>query len=357
MGGWRYRLLDLDAKLYLDEHDGGNWREKWKYILHAIPYHPEPLRFQAPTLLRRAVESARTTTITSLPLELVDMILDLLNDQLDIFCFAFTCRATWCAAERRIHGFIGAWANGWSGHRIIYISNGDDRTDEDFPRDLNIDSEGEDFCTECGLDSDDEEDGEDQCPCKRGEPCMHPRACNLYEWAGHQYADMEEKLPYDLASSLVGCLEKRFESSTADDHAELVILERLIQQLVPNANLRETNEADLVLCNYTRGLYVRGAAMVERNRRHSSQCNMATVILRRTKWEAHHSGRQDPDDCFLQGEPNGDWRAAWAGDRLDLLTVAQMDELLEEGDENEEPMPWIDATVAVLNDVYSRRNY
>ena len=63
------------------------------------------------------------------------------------------------------------------------------------------------------------------------------------------------------------------------------------------------------------------------------------------------------DGRFLQGEPDGNWRAAWAGDRLDLLTVAEMDELLEEEDENEEPMPWIDATVAVLNDVYSKRSH
>ncbi|KAL1696466.1 hypothetical protein GGG16DRAFT_43194 [Schizophyllum commune] len=354
MGGWSYRLLNLDAKLYLDEDYWGKWRENWKYILYAIPYEPEPIRFEAPTLLRRAVQSASTTTITSLPLELVDMILDLLDDQLDILCLAVTCRTTWCAAEQRIYGFIGAWADGWSGHRIIYVSNGDDPTGKDFPRDLYFASEGEDFCTECGPDSDDDED---ECPCHRGKPCIHPTACNLYAWASHQYADMDEKFPYDLAGSLVGSLQKRFASSTADGNAELVILERFIRQLVPNANLRETNEGDLVLCNYTRGVYVRGAAMVERNRRHSSQCNMATVILRRTKWEAHYSGRQDPDDRFLQGEPNGDWRAAWAGDRLDLLTVAEMDELLEEEDENEEPMPWIDATVAVLNDVYSKRSH
>ena len=61
MGGWSYRLLDLDAKLYLDEDYWGKWRENWKYILCAIPYEPEPIRFEAPTVLRRAVQSASTT--------------------------------------------------------------------------------------------------------------------------------------------------------------------------------------------------------------------------------------------------------------------------------------------------------
>ena len=31
--------------------------------------------------------------------------------------------------------------------------------------------------------------------------------------------------------------------------------------------------------------------------------------------------------------------------------------ILQQEDENEEPMPWIDATVAVLNDVYSKRSH
>ena len=77
---------------------------------------------------------------------------------------------------------------------------------------------------------------------------------------------------------------------------------------------------------------------------------MATVILRRTVWGARR-GREDPDNRILHGEHNGHWRAAWAGDRLKLITVAEMDKLLDREDENREPMPWIDTTVAVLDDV------
>ena len=277
------------------------------------------------------------------------MIFDLLDDQLDVFCLAFTCRATWCAAERRIQGCIRTWAHGWSGHRIIYVNDEDDATHKDFPRDLELTSEdGEDFCTECGLDSDEE----DECPCARGESCENLRVCNFYDWAAHHFTEMFERFPYDLASSLVDDLGKRFSNSTAGDVAELATLERVIRQLVPDADLRETNEENLVLCNTSRKLYVRGDAIIERNRNRPdhTRFNMATIILRRTVWGARR-GREDPDNRILHGEHNGHWRAAWAGDRLKLITVTEMDKLLDREDENGEPMPWIDTTVAVLDNV------
>ncbi|KAI4519703.1 hypothetical protein K525DRAFT_205436 [Schizophyllum commune Loenen D] len=347
MGRW-YRLINLDAKVYIDVYDSDTWEQEWQYILYAISYEAKPLRFKMSTLLRGAVESATTTNIASLPLELIDMIFDLLDDQLDVFCLAFTCRATWCAAERRIQGFIRTWAHGWSGHRIIYVNDEDDATHKDFPRDLELTSEdGEDFCTECGLDSDEE----DECPCARGESCENLRVCNFYDWAAHHFTEMFERFPYDLASSLVDDLGKRFSNSTAGDVAELATLERVIRQLVPDADLRETNEENLVLCNTSRKLYVRGDAIIERNRNRPdhTRFNMATVILRRTVWGARR-GREDPDNRILHGEHNGHWRAAWAGDRLKLITVTEMDKLLDREDENGEPMPWIDTTVAVLDD-------
>ncbi|KAI5824770.1 hypothetical protein K523DRAFT_420544 [Schizophyllum commune Tattone D] len=343
MGRW-YRLINLDAKVYIDVYDSDTWEQEWQYILYAISYEAKPLRFKMSTLLRGAVESATTTNITSLPLELIDMIFDLLDDQLDVFCLAVTCRATWCAAERRIQGLIRTWAHGWAGHRIIYVNDEDDATHKDFPRDLELTSEdGEDFCTECGLDSD--EEGE--CPCARGESCENLRVCNFYDWAAHRFTEMFERFPYDLASSLVDDLGKRFSNSTAGDVAELATLERVIRQLVPDADLRETNEENLVLCNTSRKLYVRGDAIVERNRNRPdhTRFNMATVILRRTVWGARR-GREDPDNRILHGGHNGYWRAAWAGDRLKLITVAEMDKLLDQEDENGEPMPWIDTTVA-----------
>ncbi|KAL1676673.1 hypothetical protein EV122DRAFT_215777 [Schizophyllum commune] len=350
MGCW-YRLINLDAKVYIDVYDSDTWEQEWQYILYAISYEAKPLRFKMSTLLRGAVESATTTNIASLPLELIDMIFDLLDDQLDVFCLAFTCRATWCVAERRIQGFIRTWTHGWSGHRIIYVNDEDDATHKDFPRDLELTSEdGEDFCTECGLDSE-----EDECPCARGESCENLRVCNFYDWAAHHFTEMFERFPYDLASSLVDDLGKRFSNSTAGDVAELATLERVIRQLVPDADLRETNEENLVLCNTSRKLYVRGDAIIERNRNRPdhTRFNMATVILRRTVWGARR-GREDPDNRILHGEHNGHWRAAWAGDRLKLITVAEMDKLLDREDKNGEPMPWIDTTVAVLDDVDER---
>ncbi|KAI5894858.1 uncharacterized protein SCHCODRAFT_02686365 [Schizophyllum commune H4-8] len=352
MGRW-YRLINLDAKVYLDVYDSMTWKHKWQYFLYAISYEAEPLWFKMPMLLRGAVESAKTTTITSLPLELVDMILDLLDDRLDIFCLAFTCRATWCAAERRIQRLIRTWAHGWSGHRIIYVNDEDDATRKDFPRDLELTSkDGKDFCTTCGVDEDNKGD---KCPCARGVSCKNLRVCNFWDWAGRRFTEMSEKFPYDLAGSLVKDLGKRFGNSTAGDLAELATLKRLIRQLVPNAKLRRTNEENLVLCNTSRKLYVRGDAIVERNRRDCLRWNMATVVLRCTVWGARW-GREDPDNRFLHGEHNGYWRAAWAGDRLELITVARMDKLLKEEDEDEEPKPWIDTTVAVLDNSWISHN-
>ena len=60
MGRW-YRLINLDAKVYIDVYDSDTWDQEWQYILYAISYEAKPLRFKMSTLLRGAVESATTT--------------------------------------------------------------------------------------------------------------------------------------------------------------------------------------------------------------------------------------------------------------------------------------------------------
>lgn len=217
------------------------------------------------------------------------LIFDMLEEFIDVLCFALSCEQMFRSGETRILA-TSKDSVPWAGHRLICV--GDYLKNEDIPHGLLTSEEQEEL-----------NQGDDDPDYPEG------LELTISDLALTRFQVVEKKRPLDLASSY-HLLRSR--TGVFDTRINYDVFADIVKWLDDKSDIDKSKpkgDGQLILRNLTKKQYVRD---------NSTSTALGTVLLARICWSS------DPS-CSMAYDGHELTRGVWAGDRFDITTLDQLE--------------------------------
>lgn len=278
-----------------------------------------------------ATENAKllsTSPMLRLPNELLLVIFDAIDDLTSCICLCVTHKILGVAGEARIRELSIPKPGPWAGHHILCIGD----YCYEFPAGVE-----EEISAQITAYADSFREGDSDASDTQGEDAGTP---SFYECVSETY---EKAQPPDqrLGRLHLAWYKLRFRLLSSVDRERVDTL----VAAVTNVNLElDTYDKDLVLCNLSKGEYVRNDAEDGKNDAEDDKngaeddkmvVDLGLVLFSRICWSTDHSCSmpESVSDRLAMGP--------WAGDRFEIVPREKMGRNIEWKDITEEAVAWL----------------